>query len=121
MPARILIIDDDEDIRESVSQLLEVEGYSVRGLGDGASVLAELKAGEYVPQCILLDQLMPRMSGDEVRVAIQGGSRWATVPIIFCSGDVVSDDARQAVFAVLEKPFDLDRLFEVIRAAIGAA
>jgi two-component system nitrogen regulation response regulator NtrX len=119
MARSVLIIDDDDDIRESVALLLEGEGYETRGLGDGASVLAEMRKGDYVPEVILLDQFMPRMNGDELRVEIQADGKWAKVPIIFCSGDSVPPEARKSVYAVLEKPFEIERLFELVAAAIA--
>jgi two-component system nitrogen regulation response regulator NtrX len=117
MRRRLLVIDDDADIRESVTLLLEGEGYEVRPLGSGEEVIAAMQRGDFLPEVILLDQIMPRMSGDELRLILQRDGKWSKVPIIFCSGDSVSAEARRSVFAVLEKPFEIERLFALVKSA----
>jgi CheY-like chemotaxis protein len=115
MTCKLMIIDDDEDIRESLVDLLGHEGFTAVGMPDGSAALAKLSLGDYVPDLILLDLYMPKMSGDQVRALLQEDPRWAKIPIIICSGDDVTHELRASVFGVLQKPYDLDRLLELAR------
>lgn len=59
----VLIVDDDADIRETLSDFLQDEGYDVAAVGDGAQALAFLRSGVALPCLILLDLMMPVMDG----------------------------------------------------------
>ena len=65
-PATVMVVDDDIDIRETISDLLELRGFRVIGAGDGADAMAQLKGGAR-PSVILLDLMMPGLSGEEFR------------------------------------------------------
>ncbi len=82
MPAKILIVDDDPDILEAMTMVLESKGYQVVTAADGVEGLADLKAEK--PDLMILDLLMPKMDGFAVCKELQD-PRWAKyrdIPIL---------------------------------------
>lgn len=82
-----IIIDDNEDFHEQYGMLANVEGYDVEGINGGPEALERLKSGP-VPTLVLLDSMMPFVSGEEVLVAIRGNDRWEGVPVYILTADV---------------------------------
>lgn len=82
MPAKILIVDDDPDIREALSMVLESKGYQVFTAQDGIEGLATLKAE--MPNLLILDLLMPKMDGFAVCKELQDPrwSKYNAIPIL---------------------------------------
>jgi CheY-like chemotaxis protein len=115
-PARILLVDDDLDVRRSLAELLEEEGYEVVCAADGAQALREL-AAPAMPHAILLDLAMPVMDGWTFRALQRRDPRLAAIPTIVISASHAPDrgalDGLHAD-AVLPKPFDLERLVETL-------
>src|ERR1700704_1667165 len=117
MPScKLLIIDDDEDIRESLVAFLQDEGYEADGARTGLIALSMIIWGKFIPDVILLDLWMPSMSGDQLRSVLEKDPEWSQIPIIVCSANAVPEAVTLAVFGVLEKPFDLDRLLELVKS-----
>lgn len=115
-PARILLVDDDMDVRRSLAELLEEEGYEVVCAGDGEQALREL-AAPAAPHAILLDLTMPVMDGWTFRARQRRDPRLAAIPTIVISGSHAPDPSALDVLhadAVLPKPFDLERLVETL-------
>lgn len=113
----ILIIDDDADIRDSLRELFEDEGYAVATAQDGAEALAQLHAGE--PPCVvILDLLMPGVSGNEVYAAMQSDPRLARVPVIVSTSD--PSRAPSGVL-IMRKPINLSGLLGAVRQYCAAA
>lgn len=106
----ILVVDDDEAIRESLSDCLRDEGFEVVCARNGAEALASLEAMES-PIVILLDLMMPVMSGWEFLEVVQASDRLSAIPII-----VVSAMCAPGARACIEKPVDLDRLLEAVHS-----
>jgi CheY-like chemotaxis protein len=77
---RILVVDDDPDIRETLIDVLSSEGYDARGAKDGAEGIA--LAREWGPEVILLDLLMPTLNGWEVAQQVRADPRTAHIPIV---------------------------------------
>lgn len=107
----MLIVDDESDIRETVSEVLAEEGYEVHDAQDGAEALSKCRALH--PSVVLLDLMMPRMNGWEFRAAQMHDPELAEIPVVVVSalGRVSTIDAA----AFLQKPFDLSDLLEVVR------
>ena len=85
MPEKILIVDDDPDMRDALTMILESRGYEIVTAQDGLEGLATLKAEK--PDLMLLDLLMPKMDGFAVLKELQDG-RWAkyrNIPIVILS------------------------------------
>jgi len=117
---RILHVDDDEDIRTIVQLSLEVVGnFEIRQCPDGPSAVAA--APEFAPQLLLLDVMMPGMSGLEVWEAIARHAGLEDVPAIFVTAKAEDEFSRdlleKGAMAVIVKPFDPMTLFEQIQSA----
>jgi CheY-like chemotaxis protein len=113
MSARpILVVDDDPDIRELVTLILQGEGYAVRVACHGVEALALIE--QEPPACLLLDMRMPLLDGWGVAQALQG--RGSRLPIVTMTA---ARDARRwaeeiGADAYLAKPFDLDDLLTTV-------
>ena len=111
--AKILVVEDDDDIRDSLKELLEEEGYQVDTAANGEQALNRLR-GE-APQLILLDLMMPVMDGWEFRRHQKADPEMSQVPVIVLSA---LDQGRAAGLdpaAFLKKPLDFDRLLQLVR------
>ncbi|HTL37270.1 MAG TPA: response regulator [Kofleriaceae bacterium] len=120
---RLLIVEDDPDIRESLGELLGAEGFEVSLADNGKSALDHLGACENLPQVILLDLMMPVMSGEQFRFAQLADARWATIPIVIMSAAQELDQTgeRLKAAAVLKKPLGIDPLIDTLRKAAVAS
>jgi CheY-like chemotaxis protein len=112
--ADVLVVDDEVDIRETLQTVLEMYGYKVSTAKDGIDALAQLQQGAR-PGLILLDLMMPNMSGSEFRVAQLEDPALAHIPVIVVSGDSRGPDRAEALRAeVLTKPIDLRQLVDLV-------
>ncbi len=119
---KILIIDDESDIREVAGMSLEaICGWIVLQAGSGKEG-TEL-AAEHKPDAILLDVMMPDMDGPSTLQALRSNAATAGIPVIFLTAKVQSADRKRfselGVSAVLSKPFDPMVLGEQIAEALG--
>jgi CheY-like chemotaxis protein len=113
--APVLVIEDNAEVRHALVALLEAEGYRVVEAGDGVSALRLLRAGEVQPCLIVLDLMMPRMSGWDFRREQSNDRRFAAIPVVVLSADPLASQAeRIGAAAVLPKPADPERFLEVI-------
>ena len=90
MSKKIMIVDDEEDIRVSVGQIFEVRGYEVIKAVDGNDCLNKLERG--IPDLVILDIMMPGMNGWDVAARIKENPKWDEIPIVFLTakGDEMS-------------------------------
>lgn len=120
--ARILLADDEEDLRRVLSKRLEAWGYTVIAAADGLEAV-RLAATEQ-PQLILLDVMMPRLNGLEAVRQLKSAPATARIPIVLITakGKSLAEDDVQAlgVQAVLHKPYETDDLRRAVQAAVGA-
>jgi len=119
---RILVIDDEDDIREVVQVSLEmIGGYEVLTADSGDKGL--LKAETEQPDAILLDVMMPDMDGPTTFQALQANQMTRHIPVILLTAKVQAADRRQfadlGVKAVLTKPFDPMRLTNQVTETLG--
>jgi CheY-like chemotaxis protein len=119
---RILIIDDEEDIREVAALSLEtVAGWDVMMASSGAQGLA--RAIEYQPDAILLDVMMPGMDGPSTFRELRKNPATARIPVLLLTAKVQASDQRRfadlGVDAVLFKPFDPMTLSTQIASVLG--
>lgn len=117
----VLVIDDDEDIRETISQALELEGYTVLMAihgQDGLKVLDGLSVAEY-PGMIILDLMMPVMDGSQFLEFVHNKKTdsFAKIPIVLASAKGNHGEHQHAKLAteVLKKPLDLDELYAIVK------
>jgi CheY-like chemotaxis protein len=113
MPYAVLIIEDDAELSEMMSQLLLLEGFETRTAANGDVALELLRRGPR-PDVIVLDLMMPVMDGWRFREHQIRDPALAEVPVIVLSAaaDLRPIDAN----AVLSKPLDVDRLLTALRA-----
>jgi CheY-like chemotaxis protein len=112
-PRRILVVDDDKNVREVLSELLAREGYDVSSACDGQDALRKVLM-EW-PQLIILDLEMPRMSGWEF-LEVQAEHRsLARIPVLVIS----AFDHTLDVAAVLPKPFQVVDILAAVRRLVG--
>jgi len=119
----ILVVDDDEEVREVLVAVLQAAGFNVLAVGLTEDALDVLRST--VPDLIVLDLVMPRgtMQGMEFLAAVREVEAWKSLPVIILSayGDVVNRDitSRLGATAVLSKPLaDVELLPRTIRAAL---
>jgi CheY-like chemotaxis protein len=117
----VLIVEDDPDVREMLAVLLVAEGFHAVSAEDGLEALHLLRALRHrapqVPCLILLDLMMPRLSGNEFRRAQLGDPTVAAVPVAVMSGAVDVEQRAQALGAVatLSKPINCELLLKIVR------
>jgi len=112
----ILVVDDDRDLRTTVAQVLEDEGYHVDEASNGKEALERLHTGP-APDLLLLDLMMPVMNGEQFRLEQQKEPDLARIPVVVmtAAGSRVSDRIEAiAPAAVLQKPVGLEDLLGTI-------
>lgn len=114
--ADVLLVDDDASIRETVALALESEGLRVRTAGHGEHALALLRSG-LRPAVILLDLMMPRMSGWEFRRHQRADPQLAAIPVVIFSGagEIGAHAEHLGAAGALGKPVTLDALLHTVR------
>ncbi len=123
LAGRILVADDERNIRRTLRMVLEGEGADVIEAASGEETLALLDATTPAVQVLIIDVLMPGMSGLQVleQLAERGGGRPA-IPVILISGHAGVEDAvkatRLGAFDFFEKPLDRDRIIVSVRNAL---
>jgi len=113
---RILVVEDDEDIREVMQEVLAAEGFHVDVATDGLDALGKLEVG-VSPPLILLDMMMPRMDGETFLKVLRGNPALADALVVVISGNAAAREKAsdfQAV-ACLVKPFELDEMLGLVR------
>jgi len=115
---KLLLVDDDADVRDIVCRVLAELGYDVREASDGRNALAMLK--EFKPDLLLVDFAMPNMNGAEVVSAAR--ARNADLKIVFLSGYADSAALESAVgdAPLLRKPFRPAELASAVRTALDS-
>ena len=112
-PATILVVEDDEDIREAIGEILVHEGYEVALAQDGQHALDLL--GELERPClVLVDLIMPKMDGWDLMQALSKNDRLATIPVIVMSA-AAHPERIAGRATVVKKPIDLGILLDIVR------
>jgi len=115
---RILVVEDDADLRESVAQSLLEEGYDVEVAGDGRAALNALdRVGA---DLVLLDLMMPIMSGWEFRERQRNSPAFAHIPVVVMSATSTLEAAAIEAADLLPKPLSLPELLQMVRRHVGA-
>lgn len=116
--APVLVVDDDRDLREVLSESLQFEGYDVVQAVDGADALERLRGGVR-PAVIFLDLIMPRMDGREFLAEVRRDGALAAIPIVLVTG-TPPQDLKREVRAILKKPVGIEDLLACIHACVPA-
>ena len=115
---RLLLVEDDADIRETLAELLEEAGYRVESAADGLIALAKLRE-EPAPDLVLLDMMMPRMDGHGFLAELKKTPAWQRLKVVAISATEVKEPL--GVTAFVKKPFDPARLLKLIAETIDPA
>jgi CheY-like chemotaxis protein len=116
-PPCVLVVDDNEDIRESLMNFLQDHGFSAAGAKNGRDALTKLSAAQPPPCLIILDMMMPIMDGWAFREAQLRDPGLAGIPVVIVSAykDMLRMIEGLKVKDHLPKPLDLDALLDVVR------
>jgi CheY-like chemotaxis protein len=109
----VMVVDDDDDIRETLAGLLEDEGYEVVAHPTGRDAFDALLQG-LRPRVILLDLMMPVMDGAEFRRAQLADPALAGIPVILITAAGLEPIKRSEYSEVLRKPLKVDRVLSAI-------
>ncbi len=119
---KILIVDDDEDSRVFLERALRAQSYSVESAANGVEALE--KAGQWHPDLIISDILMPEMNGFELCRRIKTDERLRNIPFIFYTATFVDQNDENLAMALgasrfLIKPMEPSDFFKIIREVIN--
>jgi len=115
---RVLVVDDEPMVRETLGQVLTDEGYVVDLAVDGASALDRVHAAR--PDAILLDLMMPGMNGRQFLAALRGEPAYENVPVLIMTAvhGLELNLASSGASVVVEKPFNVDELLNKVALAV---
>jgi len=111
---RLLLVEDDSELRSSLAELLETDGYDVIGAANGSEALEYLKKSP-APDLILLDLMMPVKDGWQFRVEQRRDPALASIPVVALSADDTPKAIAIHAEAYIKKPFQYPALLEAIR------
>jgi two-component system, chemotaxis family, chemotaxis protein CheY len=114
-PASVLVVEDNDDIRQAIGELLEDEGYETALAEDGRHAL-ELLSRVPRPCLLLIDLVMPRMDGWQLVDMLSHDDRLATIPVVLMSA---ASKTALPHHRTLKKPIDLDLLLQIVREHCG--
>ena len=116
---RVLVVEDDDDVRTLITLILTEAGYNVYEACDGLEAVDALKKRRY--DVLLTDYHMPKMDGLELLDLAK--AMWPELPVILATSDVLlagqtPKSLLEPAYAILEKPFDRAELLTLIRSAV---
>jgi DNA-binding response OmpR family regulator len=121
LPKRVIIVDDDRDLRDMLRLRLEHEGFEAQVAANGLRLISSLRVDR--PDLILLDVMMSWIDGFELCQALKKNPDFAAIPVFFISGRTGADDVAKGYQCgcsdYFTKPLDLKYLVERIRQVIG--
>ena len=112
-PEPILVVEDDEQIREALCELLEDAGYRTVGVGNGQEALTYLANGQR-PCLIVLDLMMPVMDGWQFRREQQRDPALATIPVLVVTAAGNRNGDELTNVDVIAKPFKMEELMTAV-------
>lgn len=118
---RVLIVEDDPDLREIFTEVLRDEGWETHAARDGVEALEMLRDG--VEPCVVVADLrMPRMDGWELAEHLRQSGRWTDTPFVVVAAHYrIQDEARHLGAGWwLQKPVSVERLIEVVGEACAS-
>ncbi len=120
---RVLVVDDDEVIRQLIAVNLTLEGFQVETASDGQDCLDRVL--DVMPDVITLDVMMPRLDGWMTATRLRGSEETKHIKVVLITARAQEDDKRRGlgigVDAYLTKPFDPSELIQVVRDLALAA
>ena len=113
---RVMVVDDDLDIRSALVEALDQEGFQVSEAAHGVEALEKLRQSAQQPDVILLDLMMPVMSGWELWEELKRDPALAKIPVVVLSAGHADDLGTVKPEHFLSKPVDLSVLVETVRS-----
>ena len=117
----ILVVEDEQHLAIGIKFNLESEGYRVTAVGDGQAALSTLESVTPPVDLVVLDLMLPGMSGYAVCEAIR--ARDASVPVVMLTARTLVEDRIRGFDAgtdvYLQKPFDLEELISIVRSLVS--
>ncbi len=115
---RVLVVEDNDDVGQFSTELLEDLGYSVRRVANANAALAILAEDEFAADLVFSDVIMPGMNGVELAGIIR--QRFPGLPVVLTSGysDVLAENAHHG-FELIQKPYSVESLSRILRKAIS--
>jgi two-component system sensor histidine kinase/response regulator len=117
---KILVVEDDQDVRQNICDLLEVEKFQVRSAHNGLQALEILQ--DFFPDLIICDVMMPEMNGHQLLKKISTITNYASIPFIFLTAKADPNDHREGMNLgaddYLTKPFTREQLLSIIQARL---
>ena len=108
------MVDDDEDIRDTLCELLEDEGYHASAAANGREALAFLRAAPSLPCMIILDLMMPVMDGWQFRREQQDDPALAHIPVLVITAAGAQQASTISATELLAKPLRIERVLDVL-------
>ena len=109
----ILVVEDEEESRLVLMQILELEGFSTVGASNGAEAMDYLRTSSR-PCLIVLDLNMPVMNGRQLRAALRQVEELATIPVVVVSAQESFAAGDLGAVGAFRKPLDVDALVKVV-------
>jgi CheY-like chemotaxis protein len=119
---RVLVVEDDRDIRDAVVEVLEDEGYTVSAAADGQEALELLSGEDPRPDLILLDLMMPVMNGFQFREKQLERSDLSAIPVLVVTADANAKGKAETLRAAgfVQKPLKIQPLLDLIQRLTAA-
>ena len=114
----VLVAEDDPSVRMTIEFVLNDEGFEVLLAEDGEQALK--LALEHTPDVILLDQIMPKLDGKEVLVALRKDDSTRDIPVLVLTGMARGEPSEWPGATFVGKPFSPDALVQRIREVLGS-
>jgi two-component system, chemotaxis family, chemotaxis protein CheY len=115
----ILIVEDDAGIRHTMAECLELEGYPVRLAASGSEAFAQIARGG-LPSLVLLDMVMPAMTGQEVLALLRSDPATVKLPVVIMTAAVPMEASDfPGADGLLAKPFELAELLDTVARWCG--
>jgi two-component system response regulator MprA len=117
--ATVLIVEDDPVLRELYQKVLELEGYAVITAEDGIDALQRVERQPV--DAVVLDLMMPRMDGRDVKRGFDAHATMRNVPVILITGHIAPDINPKDFACVLHKPISIENLAAAVRDCLAKA
>jgi CheY-like chemotaxis protein len=111
---QVLIVEDESNIRDILLRMLQVHGFSGIAAGNGEEALRVLEKMDDLPGLLILDLMMPVMSGLELVKSLRSNPRFAEIPFVIMSAALERIPEVEGSVGFIPKPIDIDELFSLL-------
>lgn len=116
----VMVVENDRSLLDLLVDYFESEGVEVVGVEGAEEALGRLRAAEHLPEVILIDLRMPRVSGEELLARLHDEPAWAGIPVAVMSGDLQRlEFTRREGVPLLAKPFTIEELNDALARQCG--